>query len=437
MLLSILGPGAVVALALAIWIQMNWRGGFTIIDPHPSFENERIDLPSPDGKDPLLVDVEHIMHGVEAPESGFRLGDDGDADEWIWSTGNGDLLRVNFDTITAAVFAHTGETHDDCGAPEMEIRCGRPLGLLKLPPEDHVRYQRYLERKDGRPLCLVADAYKGLLLVSSTGTIVPLLTSVAGKPLFFANALARARNGIVYLSDTSSRYRCSQGMLESFESRPTGRVVSWNPDTEASLVVADNLPFPNGLALRNDDKGLLVALSTRFKIVEIDLTKPPNGDAEDGNSESSSNSSSKTHTDGAFSSHGLFAALPGIPDNLRVSYSHEWGGRYVLWVGMPARASEDMHFLNRQPMLRKALAMLPRDILDGFAEEYGVVLALDPDTGSILHAYQDPTGTTPFIAGIHFDDSHAYIASYKNRFLARIPRAKWFSVDAPGMLRPT
>jgi len=58
-----------------------------------------------------------------------------------------------------------------------------------------------------------------------------------------------------------------------------------------------------------------------------------------------------------------------------------------------------------------------------------LLLALDPDTGKLLRAYQDPSGTTSYIAGIHFDETHAYLGSWKNRFLARIPRDKLFAID--------
>ena len=409
--------GATIVLAIGVWIQFFsfWDHGLTIIDPYQSFIIERVDLPfPPDEKDPLLVDVEHVLPGVEAPEDGFRL--DGKDNEWIWSMGNGDLLRVNLDTMSAVTFAHTGETHKDCGALDMEHRCGRPLGLLKLPLEDHVRYQRYFDRNDGgdddgsseteteTPLCLVADAYKGLLLISSSGTIVPLLTSVAGEPLFFANAMARARNGEIYLSDSSSRFRRNQVLLETLEARPTGRIVSWNPDTETSSVVAKNLPFPNGLVLRDKDQSLLVSLTTRHQIVEIDLTKPKDSEPK------------------------LFAALPGIPDNLYLSYSPEWK-RSVLWVGTSTKSSPVIRFLNKQPWLRKLLAMLPRDKLLKCFKKYGLLLALDADTGRLLRAYQDPTGTTAYIAGVHFDETYAYIGSWLNPFLARIPREKLFAVD--------
>ncbi len=409
MMFSILGLGATIALVVAVWIQYFSSVRFTIIDPCPSFGIERFDLPyPPDEKDPLLVDVEYVLQGFEAPEDGIPL--DGSGEYWIWSMGNGDLLKVDLQTMTASTFAHTGESHKDCGILDMENECGRPLGLLRLPVEDHDRYQRYLEGNSGEdsseietPLFLVADAYKGLLLVSSKGTIVTLLTSVDGEPLYFANAMARARNGNIYLSDSSSRYRRNQVLLETLESRSTGRVVLWNPDTGASSVVTKNLPFPNGLVLRNDDMSLLVSLTTRHQIVEIDLTKDE-------------------------SSPTLFAALPGIPDNMHVSYSHEWE-RSILWIGTSTKSSPVIRFLNKHPMLRKMLAMLPRDKLLKCFKKYGLVLALDPSTGNLLKAYQDPTGTTAYIAGVHFDESYVYLGSWKNPYLARIPREKWFSVD--------
>eukprot|EP00532_Pseudo-nitzschia_australis_P007742 CAMPEP_0168169432 /NCGR_PEP_ID=MMETSP0139_2-20121125/3633_1 /TAXON_ID=44445 /ORGANISM="Pseudo-nitzschia australis, Strain 10249 10 AB" /LENGTH=464 /DNA_ID=CAMNT_0008086847 /DNA_START=1347 /DNA_END=2741 /DNA_ORIENTATION=+ len=440
---------AIVFATLAVWIGSlsSWHYGVTVIDPQPSFETERVDLPSPTNeKDPLLIDSEHVLLGLEAPEDGIRL-DDGNGrgdDDWIWSMGNGDLLRVNLRTMVAFPFAHTGENHKECGAMHLEDRCGRPLGLLKLPREDHERYQRYYISKPNNnadmsmvsetesemetPLFLVADAYKGLMLVFSEGTIVPLLTAVAGKSLFFANALARARDGTIYLSDSSSRFRRNQVLLETLESRPSGRVISWNPDTGTSSVVADNLPFPNGLVLRDNDRSLLVSLTTRQQIVRIDLAIQYSKDSRSvGNNEDEAygngNGNGKTPA-----RQEVFAALPGIPDNLHVSYSDEWK-RSVLWVGMSTKSSAVVRFLNRQPRLRKLLAMLPGWLLIKCFKRYGLLLALDADTGRMLHAYQDPTGTTAYISGIHFDESYAYLGSWKNHFLARIPRNKLFSVD--------
>ena len=387
------------------WSSLGYR--LLSIDPFPSFEIEKVELPSPDETDPLLIDVEHILKDYVAPEDAFLLNDDNKNNIWIWSMGNGDLLKVDMNTMTGVTFAHTGENHKDCGDFHMEPRCGRPLGMLKLyTDEDRSRYQSYLNN-DETPLFLVADAYKGLLLVSTKGGIVTLLTDVAGQKLFFANAIVQAQDGTIYLSDSSSRWRRNEVLTELLESQPTGRVISWVPETGISNVVVDKLPFPNGLALRNDDQRLLIALTTRHQIVQVDLTmKNDNGEKK----------------------VELFAALPGLPDNIHVTYVEEWK-KSVLWVGTATKSSAITHLLNWYPMLRKILATLPRSILMKCFKRYGLLLALDADTGKILHAYQDPTGTTSYIAGIHFGKKYAYIGSWMNPFIARIAKEKLFSVQ--------
>ena len=388
---------AVITVAVSIWIQST---SFTIIDPFPPFTLEMVDISPSDEKDPLRF-AQHVLQGFYAPEHGVDV----EGDEWIWSMGNGELRQVNMKTMVSSKFAQTGQAHESCGELFMEEHCGRPLGLLKLPLEDQERYQHYVpdEWNSQKPLLLVADAYKGLLLVLSGGDIVTLLTHVEEKPLYFANAMARAQDGTIYLSDSSSRFRRNQVILECLESQPTGRVIAWNPDTGASRIVADKLPFPNGLLLQNNDQSLLISLTSRHQIVRLDLTdtsKPPQ----------------------------IFAALPGLPDNLHASYVEKWN-RSVLWVGLGTKASSITRWLNSLPQFRKALAMLPPNLLVKCFKRYGLLLALDVESGQILHAYQDPKGRTAYISGIHFDDENGYIGSWKNHFVAKISKDQLFSVQ--------
>lgn len=383
--------------ALAIWLQTS-----SPIDPFPSYTVARVEISPPHEKDPLRS-AEHILQDLYAPEDGFAL-DHGD-DDWIWSLGNGELRQVNMKTMTSKKFAQTGEPHELCGALFMEEHCGRPLGLFKLPLEDQARYQQYVPDsvKEQKPLFLVADAYKGLLLVLSGGEVVTLLTSVQHKPIYFANAIARAQNGTIYMSDTSSRFRRNQVLLECLEAQPTGRIIAWDPDTGMSRVVVDKLPFPNGIALQNNDKHLLISLTTRHQIAKLDLTD-------------------------ASARPQLFAALPGLPDNIHVSYVKEWE-RSVLWVGLGSKSSIITKILNSAPNLRKLLASFPPKHLLKFFKRYGIMLAIDAETGQTLYSYQDPDGRTPYIAGIHFDEKYGYIGSWKNHFLAKIPREELFSVN--------
>ena len=258
------------------------------------------------------------------------------------------------------------------------------------------------------PLFLVADAYKGLLLALSGGDVISLLTVVEGKPLYFANAIARAQNGIIYLSDSSIRFRRNKVLLEVLESRQTGRVIAWDPDTGVSRVVIDQLPFPNGIVLQKNDQHLLISLTTRQQIVKLDLTD-------------------------ASAHPQLFVALPGPPDNLHISYIEEWG-QPVLWVGLSTKSSIITQWMNGSSNLRKVIAMLPPHKLLNFFKQYGIFVGLDVETGKILHSYQDPEGSTPFIACTHFDEKHGYIGSWKNHFIAKILREKLFLVNLRGIV---
>lgn len=117
----------------------------------------------------------------------------------------------------------TGEDLPTCGELRSEPRCGRPLGMEWTKAGAH--YQQYLDdTKDGEEVLsppidtdsrlipssqvlLVADAYKGLLLVSESGSITVLASEAAGTPIRFANSVAVHPNGDVYFTDSSSRFQ--------------------------------------------------------------------------------------------------------------------------------------------------------------------------------------------------------------------------------------
>lgn len=125
------------------------------------------------------------------------------------------------------MFVRIGEDLPSCGELSSEPRCGRPLGMQWTKAGTH--YQQYLDDiKDGEEvfvshiICtdpslqnslsfsqvlLVADAYKGLLLVSESGSMTVLASEAAGTPIRFANAVAVHPNGDVYFTDSSSRFQ--------------------------------------------------------------------------------------------------------------------------------------------------------------------------------------------------------------------------------------
>lgn len=137
---------------------------------------------------------------------------------------------------------------------------GRPLGLALTPSGD----------------LLVANHGVGLQSVSPDGGVRTLADQADGTPIRFANELAVTDAGVVYLSDSSSRYntttlgpgRGSYLFPDMIDGRASGRVLAHDLATGRTWTVADGLYFPNGVALVGDR--LWVAESNRYRILELD-----------------------------------------------------------------------------------------------------------------------------------------------------------------------
>ncbi|MFL2946034.1 MAG: SMP-30/gluconolactonase/LRE family protein [Parvibaculales bacterium] len=127
---------------------------------------------------------------------------------------------------------------------------GRPLGL----------------NFDAGGNLIVADAKKGLLSIDAGGAVEILTDSVDGERMIFVDDLAIARDGMIYFSDASTRHAYGTDLLEIYEGRPTGRLVSYNPVTNETRVLLDKLYFANGVALSQDEDFILVNETFRTRI---------------------------------------------------------------------------------------------------------------------------------------------------------------------------
>ncbi|KAJ4845789.1 hypothetical protein Tsubulata_041454 [Turnera subulata] len=111
----------------------------------------------------------------------------------------------------------------------------------------------------GRPLgivlghhgeVIVADAYKGLLRVGTDDGEVELLTDEAeGQKFNLADGVSIADDGTIYFTDASYKYNLQETHLDFLEGRPNGRLLSYDPVTRQTKVLARDLYFPNGLAV--------------------------------------------------------------------------------------------------------------------------------------------------------------------------------------------
>lgn len=278
---------ALIILVFAVLISV-----YSEIDPVSVYEPE-VDLVL--NRD--LNSIEHIFADeLNAPED-VAISANGTI---YLSLGDGQIVTADTETSEWRPFTRTGASLESCGSLASEPDCGRPLGLKFVSARDYTRYLSHYDKQvvDDQVL-IVADAYKGLLLVDAQGNVISLVQSVEGRKIHFANALAIAQNGSVYFSDSSARFQRNQVLYEVLESQPTGRIIAFNPKTNISYQVATHLPFPNGIALSNNDQTLFIALTTRYKIIQLDLQ--------------TKTSSTLSH-------------FAGIPDNIHL---HDG----VLWVG--------------------------------------------------------------------------------------------------------
>lgn len=70
--------------------------------------------------------------------------------------------------------------------------------------------------------------------------------------------MIEASDGDIYFSDASTKFGFGNWYLEMLEARPHGRVLKYNPVSNETTIVLDNLAFANGVALSKDQDYLVV-----------------------------------------------------------------------------------------------------------------------------------------------------------------------------------
>lgn len=257
---------------------------------------------------------------------------------------------------------------------------GRPLGLAFAP--------------DGR--LIVANHGVGLQAVNLDGTVQTLADEVAGEPILFANDLDISDDGIVYFSDSSSRYNTatlgnessSYLLPDAIDGRASGRLLSHDLATGNSQVLLESLYFPNGVAITADGSALWVAESNRYRVLEYDLA------------------SAATRT--------VLHNLSGTPDNI----DRDAQGRML--VALYQRNVALDHLVLPYAVPRQVLIRLPSDL---FVNED------DPLSGSILVARDDGTATahltglTPAATSVFPADERWYLGALLGQPIRWMPTA--------------
>lgn len=292
----------------------------------------------------------------EGPED-VAVGPDG---RWYTGMRDGRILRMQADGSAIETFVQTG---------------GRPLGLA---------FDRTGE-------LWVADARRGVLRVAADATITVAVDEVDGTAVRFADELAFAKDGVVWISEASRRWDVEESVLDVMENQATGRLLRHDPAQGTTTVALDGLRFANGVALAPDESYVLVAETFAYRITRLWLTGPRAGERD-------------TFVD----------RLPGFPDNLDLADDG------TLWVGIPSRRSGVLDATLPYPWLRRALSRIPM-ALQPIPAPYGFVLGFGSD-GQLRHNLQDPSGRVHAVTSATPIGDELVLGTLHGNALVRLPR---------------
>jgi len=292
---------------------------------------------------------------------------------------DGRVLRYDGPELGWTTFAYTSTNRSEVCAPKSPVApnlafehvCGRPLGLR-------------FNKKTGD--LWIADAYFGIMKVGPEGGQAEVvLSEIDGKPLMFTNDLDFDEEGVLYFTDSSTKWQRKVFLLSILEGDVTGRFIKFNPDTKEIKVLIDNLGFPNGVAISKDGSFVLVAETLKSRMHRYWVKGEKAG------------------------TNDVFVDLPGWPDNVRCNEAGDF------WVAIHSRRMKTQEFLNTQPWLRALIVRLPipTKIVYGIliGKPHGMVVRVGVD-GKVQEVLEDQEGkVVKLVSEVEEHDGKLYLGS--------------------------
>ncbi|KAK9227886.1 hypothetical protein WN944_020830 [Citrus x changshan-huyou] len=227
---------------------------------------------------------------------------------------------------------------------------GRPLGIAFANSDPDA----------DRITMIVADAYKGLLKISGNSTV--LLTDEAeGKKFKLTDGVDVADDGMIYFTDASYKYYLREYILDIFEGKPNGRLLSFDPVTKETKVLVSDLYFANGVVLSPDQTHLVYCETSMRRCRKFYIKGKNAGRVEK-----------------------FIETLPGLPDNIR----YDGEGHYLIALATEFSTYWDLAY--RYPFIRKVSGMVVRYLgMPPMGKSSSGVFIVDLDGKPIAH-YYDP-----------------------------------------------
>jgi ribose transport system permease protein len=321
---------------------------------------------SPYALDDRLAKTEHIGLGeLEGPEDVIL-----DTEDHLYcGTRHGEVIRFFApDYKKSEVFAHIG---------------GFPLGLA-------------FDRAGSLIVCVGA---MGLYAISKSREVTKLsaetrrsFTSVVDDArLRDPNDCDIAPDGRIFFTDSTTRYDAHDWALDSIESRPTGRLLCYDPRTGRTSTILDNYLYSNGVCIAHDGKSLFFAESWACRVHRYWFDGPKAGQVE-----------------------CVIRDMPGYPDNInRASDGTYW----MAWLGM---RTPSFDLALRHPGMRKRMTRrLPKDEWLFPNINTGGVVKFD-EAGRIIETLGDLGGAShPMVTSMREHRGWLYVGGILNNRVGR------------------
>lgn len=256
---------------------------------------------------------------------------------------------------------------------------GRPLGIEAA----------------GDGTFMVANAVLGLQQIDESGAVRTALGAIDGEALENANNLAIGPDGIVYFSQSSTKFTASAhggsyqaSLLDILEHGAHGNVYAFDPASGAVRRLMTGLNYANGVAISDDGDFLIVAETGHYRILKYWLSGELQGTTD-----------------------VLIDNLPAFPDNVKSGMN----GRF--WIGFAAPRNKLLDDLSDNPFLRKVVQRLPADLRPQ-AIPFSHVIAIDGE-GNVLMNLHDPSARFPTLTGVLETRDSLYLTTL---FGQRLPR---------------
>lgn len=221
------------------------------------------------------------------------------------------------------------------------------------------------------------------LLVQEGDTLSTRASTFQGAPLTFTNSLAETTDGTVYFTTSTSGFAFEDYIWAVMSGAREGSLFSYTPGSGTVQRLATGLGFANGLALSADERFLVVAETTRFRLNRFWLTGPKAGRLEP-----------------------WIENLPGFPDNV----TRDADGTF--WVALASVRTPLLDFAIANPWARILFAKMPEAYRP--VPDITRVMAFTPEGQVVANLEGRETGFGPATSAFHHQGK-LYLGSLTNR----------------------